>query len=99
MWCNQTCCISRPVGSPFIAEKNIQGASDLAVEIISESSHNTDEITKRRLYERYRVGEYWIIDLELETIKIYRLTDQGYTRTAELSTETKDTLTSSLFPD
>lgn len=83
----------------IITEKNIQGAPDLAVEILSDSSRKTDEIIKRKLYERYHVGEYWIIDPELETIKIYRLTDQRYARTAELSTETHDTLTTPLFPN
>ncbi len=83
----------------IITEKNIQGAPDLVVEILSESSRKTDEIIKRKLYERYQVQEYWIVDPELETIKIYRQADQGYTRTAELSTETNDAVTSPLFPN
>ncbi len=82
-----------------ITEKNIQGVPDLVVEILSESSRKTDEIIKRKLYERYQVQEYWIVDPELENIKIYRQADQGYTRTAELSTETHDAVTSALFPN
>ena len=83
----------------IITEKNIQGPPDLVVEILSESSRKTDEMIKRKLYERYRVSEYWIVDPELETVKIYRLSDQGYSRIAELSVEANDTLTSALFPD
>jgi Uma2 family endonuclease len=64
----------------IITEKNIQGAQDLVAEILSDSSRKTDEIIKRKIYERYQVGEYWIIDPELETIKIYRLTNKGYAR-------------------
>jgi Uma2 family endonuclease len=83
----------------IINEKNIQGPPDLVVEILSESSRKTDEMIKRKLYERFRVSEYWIVDPELESIKIYRLSDQGYSRIAELSVEAYDTLTSPLFPD
>jgi Uma2 family endonuclease len=83
----------------IITEKNIQGAPDLVVEILSDSSRKTDEIIKRKLYERYQVGEYWIIDPELETIKIYQLTDQGYARIDELSTENNNSLTTPLFPN
>lgn len=83
----------------IITEKNIQGAPDLVVEIVSESSRKTDEMIKRKLYERYRVPEYWIVDPELESVKIYRLSDNGFSRIAELSVEANDTLTSPLFPD
>lgn len=83
----------------IITEKNIQGAPDLVVEILSESSRKTDEMIKRKLYERYRISEYWIVDPELESVKIYRLSDTGYSRIAELSVEANDTLTSPLFPD
>ncbi len=83
----------------IITEKNIQGAPDLVVEILSDSSRKTDEIIKRKLYERYQIPEYWIIDPEIETVKIYRLSDQGYTRTAELSLESNSTLTTPLLPE
>ncbi len=83
----------------IITEKNIQGAPDLVVEILSDSSRKTDEIIKRKLYERYQIHEYWIIDPEIETVKIYRLSDQGYTRTAELSLESNSTLTTPLLPE
>jgi len=83
----------------IMTEKNIQGAPDLVVEIVSESSRKIDEMIKRKLYERYRVPEYWIIDPELESVKVYRLSDKGYSRIAELTVEANDTLTSMLIPD
>lgn len=83
----------------IITEPNIQGAPDLVVEILSAGSRKTDEIIKRKLYERYRVSEYWIVDPELDSVKIYRLSDKGYSRSAELSLEANETLTSPLFPD
>ncbi len=83
----------------IITEKNIQAPPDLVVEILSDASRKTDEIIKRKLYEKYQVKEYWIIDPELETIKIFRLTNQAYVRTEELSTETQAFLTSPFFPN
>ncbi len=83
----------------IITEKHIQGAPDVVVEILSETTRRTDEIIKRKLYERYRVPEYWIVDPELETVKVYRMTEQGYQRTAELSKESGDVLTTPLLPD
>jgi Uma2 family endonuclease len=82
----------------IITEKNIQGPPDLVVEILSAGTRKIDEVVKRKLYERYGVREYWIVDPELEGIKIYRLTDQGYVRTAELVREANDTLSTPLLP-
>lgn len=81
----------------IITDNNIQGPPDLVVEILSEASRNTDEIIKRKLYERHHIPEYWIIDPELETVNIYRLSDQGYSQRVELSLENNEPLTSSLF--
>ena len=77
-----------------LTPKNIQGAPDLAVEVLSESSRKTDEITKRHLYERYGVTEYWVVDPEIDIVKVYR----GGTRVAELPLEQNDVLTTPLLP-
>ncbi|MBI2183192.1 MAG: Uma2 family endonuclease [Deltaproteobacteria bacterium] len=81
-----------------VTDDNIQGAPDLIVEILSESSRKKDEVTKRKLYERFGVQEYWIVDPELEIVKIFKLTQQGYGRASELSKETNDVLTTELLP-
>ncbi|CBE68492.1 MAG: Uma2 family endonuclease [Candidatus Methylomirabilis oxygeniifera] len=83
----------------IITAHNIQGAPDLLIEILSESTRKTDEIIKRKLYERHGVQEYWIVDPELETVKVYRTTPHGYSRVAELSHEASDTLCTPLLPD
>jgi len=43
------------------------------------------------------VGEYWIVDPEIEAVKIFRLNAGKYKRT-ELRREDGEILSSSLFP-
>lgn len=82
----------------IITESCIKGAPDLIAEILSEKTRRADEVIKRKLYERYGVKEYWIVDPELEMMKVYRLTAQGYVRAHELTLEDGDTLTTPLLP-
>ena len=82
----------------IVTEKHLRGAPDLAVEVLSESTRRTDEIVKRKLYERFGVSEYWVVDPVLESVKVYRLEDGAFRRTAELTAEAGDTLESHLFP-
>ncbi|MGH9427115.1 MAG: Uma2 family endonuclease [Terriglobia bacterium] len=82
----------------IVTEDNIQGAPDIIVEILSESSRKKDEVTKRKLYERFGVQEYWIVDPELEIVKIFKLAQQKYGRATELSKETNDVLATELLP-
>lgn len=77
---------------------NIQGAPDLIVEVFSPATRRTDAITKRNLYQKFGVQEYWLVDPELEIIQVYRMTEGFFRREAELSAEQGEILTSPLFP-
>ncbi|MCL6643060.1 MAG: Uma2 family endonuclease, partial [Candidatus Bipolaricaulota bacterium] len=57
----------------IITEKNIQGAPDLIVEILSETSEEQDRTTKMQIYSRHGVKEYWLIDPDRETLAVYKL--------------------------
>ena len=81
-----------------ITDTHVRGAPDLVVEILSPGTRKTDEITKRKLYERFDVTEYWIVDPELETIKVYRRTTDAFARVAERSAEASDSFTTPLLP-
>ena len=82
-----------------ILGKWIHGAPDLVIEILSPSTRRVDEITKRRLYERVGVREYWIVDDEIEVVKIYRRQEDGsFAREPELSREAGHSLTTPLLP-
>jgi Uma2 family endonuclease len=76
----------------------VMGAPDLVVEVLSPRTRRTDAVTKRHLYEKYGVSEYWMVDPELETVEVYRLAAGRFRREAELSAEAGDVLTSPLFP-
>ena len=82
----------------IITEANIQGAPALVVEILSEGTRKRDERVKRGLYERHGVREYWIVDPQLELVKIYQLRDGRYGKAQELTLEAQDTVTTPLLP-
>ncbi len=90
--------ISRERAS-ILTSQHVRGAPDLVVEILSPGTRRTDEITKRKLYERSDVREYWVVDPELDTIKVYRRVENAFVRAAELSVEHDDTLTTPLLPE
>jgi len=47
----------------------------LIVEVISPSSRRRDRVIKRALYQRHRVGTYWVLDPERRTASESRLGD------------------------
>lgn len=57
----------------IIGKNNIQGAPDLVIEILSESTVYNDLMKKKKLYAKFGVKEYWIVDPEGKTIEIYCL--------------------------
>ena len=64
--------------SHIITADNVQGSPDLVVETRSESTARRDWTTKRDLYERHGVREYWLVDPEAATIAVLILTDGKY---------------------
>ena len=77
---------------------NVKGAPDLVIEIGSPGTRKRDETLKRRLYERSGVSEYWIVDPELDVVRVYLREGEGFGRATELSREAGDVLTTALLP-
>jgi Uma2 family endonuclease len=82
-----------------ITDQHVRGAPDLVMEILSLGTRKTDEVTKRNLYDRFGVKEYWIVDPDLDTIKVYRRSGGGFGPAAELTAEACDTLTTPLLAE
>lgn len=55
---------------------------DLIVEVISPGYRSYDTVTKRADYEAAGVGEYWIVDPQLEEFLFLRLIDGKYVEAA-----------------
>ena len=45
-----------------IIQEHIHGVPDLIIEVLSEGNKNHDLKTKKELYEKFGVKEYWIVD-------------------------------------
>jgi Uma2 family endonuclease len=61
-----------------IAQDWIRGVPDMVCEIVSIGSVAMDTITKKDIYEKYRVSEYWIVLPEFSTIEVCVLENDKY---------------------
>jgi Uma2 family endonuclease len=62
----------------IIGEANVPGAPDLVVEILSPGTRGKDLATKRKIYARFGVQEYWIVDPEANRIEVLTWKGSGY---------------------
>jgi Uma2 family endonuclease len=90
--------VSKARQADIVTAAHVLGAPDLVVEIGSPSTRRRDETVKLRLYQRFGVSEYWVVDPELDVIKVYRSAEGRFDRVAELSLERDEVLESPLFP-
>ena len=58
--------------------KNIYGAPDMVVEVLSYSTRNRDLTIKKDTYEAQGVREYWIVDPWAKSVTVYLLRDGKY---------------------
>jgi len=90
--------ISNERAADVLTRAHVSGSPDLVIEIGSPGTRKRDETIKRRLYERSGVLEYWIVDPELDVIRVYRRAEESFARAIELSLEADDILTTPLLP-
>nr|NIR48553.1 Uma2 family endonuclease [candidate division KSB1 bacterium]NIR69031.1 Uma2 family endonuclease [candidate division KSB1 bacterium]NIS24097.1 Uma2 family endonuclease [candidate division KSB1 bacterium]NIT71016.1 Uma2 family endonuclease [candidate division KSB1 bacterium]NIU24716.1 Uma2 family endonuclease [candidate division KSB1 bacterium] len=56
--------------SQIITDKNISGAPDLIIEILSPSTAYYDLVEKKDNYEKFGVKEYWIVDPKKRRVEL-----------------------------
>lgn len=55
----------------IIGDKKIEGAPDLVVEVLSEGNKPAEMSYKKYIYESHLVQEYWLINLNKNTVTVY----------------------------
>lgn len=81
----------------IIDDQKVNGAPDLVIEIIPESTESRDRGFKFKLYAREGVKEYWIVDPANKTIEVYELKETGFTLSGKSGG--KDEFKSSYFAE
>ncbi len=71
-----------------IDDKGVKGAPDLVIEILSPSTQGHDSFIKLNLYQQAGVREYWIVDPETKTVKVFLLDNEGAYHTAKAYKQT-----------
>ena len=87
----------KAASAEVLTAKHVTGAPELVVEIGSPGTRERDETVKRRLYERSGVSEYWVVNPDLDAIRVYRREAGQFGRAYELSAGTGDVLTAPLL--
>jgi Uma2 family endonuclease len=80
----------------IIREANLSGAPDLAIEILSTGSRQQDLAIKRKIYARFGIREYWIVDPEAAVVEVLTWTESGYINAGTF--RESDRLTSPILP-
>ena len=86
-----------PGWNGVLAQRGPQGAPDLLIEILSPSNRGHDLLTKRALYARAGVREYWIVDPASQTVEVLILDRDAFHTTQTASGD--DAVISSLLGD
>ena len=64
--------LSHERAATVMTEKHARGVPELVVEIASPGTRRRDDGIKRHLYERAGVTEYWIVDPDVDRVRVYR---------------------------
>ena len=78
-------------------QQGIVGAPDLIVEVLSPNNAKSDKVTKKALYLKFGVKEYWIVDPIYKSVLIYVLNNDQYDLKQELIEDGK--IESLILPD
>lgn len=81
----------------LVTRRGMEGPPNLVVEIVSPSTTSIDRRKKRRLYARYGVPNYWIVDPDARTFEGFVLA--GTTYRLQAKGQDDETIRLPPFPD
>ena len=64
----------------ILTEKNVAGAPDLVVEVLSPSTETRDRTAKAKRYATFGVREMWLVDPDGKTLEVLVNTPEGFRR-------------------
>lgn len=85
-----------PGGAGRLVQRGIEGPPDLLVEVLSPSTRGRDLLTKRALYARGGVREYWTLDADARSVEVMGL-DRDAFHTLQVATGSEH-ITSTVLP-
>lgn len=62
----------------IVGERNVTGAPDLVVEVLSDGSRDMDLGPKLRAYSRHGVGQYCVVDPDAGTIQVFHREGEAF---------------------
>ena len=89
--------VSNERWSEIVANNRFNAAPDIVIEVLSPGSENRrrDLVAKHRLYQKYGVQEYWIVDQENRSVFVYLYWKSGG---SAVTFSSSDTFASELLP-
>ncbi|MBF0538511.1 MAG: Uma2 family endonuclease [Nitrospirae bacterium] len=63
-----------------IAQDWIRGVPDMVCEVVSQGSYRYDAIRKRKVYEKYGVPEFWLVQPKRKSIEVFVIDNARYVR-------------------
>ena len=62
----------------IVADRGVEGAPDLLVEVLSPGTARRDRVRKLNAYARLGVRHYWLVDPEAKTVEAFELVEDAY---------------------
>src|SRR3989475_9769591 len=62
----------------IVAERGVEAAPDLLVEVLSPGTARRDRVRKLNAYARHGVRHYWLVDPEAKTVEAFELVEGAY---------------------
>jgi Uma2 family endonuclease len=76
---------------------HVHGVPDLIIEILSPGNKKHDTVTKKELYQRFNVKEYWVVDPETKLATGYQLKDKMFVSLGDFKGEVRSSLLNKTF--